>query len=310
MRLCKAFLMVALVLAATCSPGRSADLPTVRVVTVPIEGAADVYYAADHGFFRDAGLDVQVDTIAAGQNIVAAVAGGSYDAGISTTIAIALARQRGVPIRIISGATMHVSSATTDLLMVAQSSSYRRARDLNGKTVAVTGLGNVPYLATLVWLGKNGATTSTIKFVELPYPAMPAALETGRVDAAMMAEPYISTSKSFARVLANAYDAIAPRFLLGGWFSSDSWIQMHPDAARRFAEGLRKAHEWGATHPQETAEILVAHTRIAPDAIAHMVRATFGSTPDPKLIQPVLDAALAAGMLPRPVAAGDLIWNP
>ena len=178
MRICKAFLLLALVLASTTS-GRSADLPTVRVVTVPIEGAADVYYAADHGFFRNAGLDVQIDTIAAGQNIVVGVSGGSYDAGISTTIAIALAHERGVPIRIISGATMHVSAATTDLLMVAQDSPYRSARDLNGKTVAVTGLGNVPYLATQLWLRKNGATVSTVKFVELPYPAMPAALETG-----------------------------------------------------------------------------------------------------------------------------------
>jgi NitT/TauT family transport system substrate-binding protein len=309
MRLCKALLLVALVLGSTTS-GRSAELPLVRVVTVPIEGAADVYYAADHGFFRDAGLDVQIDTIAAGQNIVVAVAGGSYDAGISTTIAIALARQRGVPIRIISGATMHVSSATTDLLMVAQGSPYRTARDLNGKTVAVTGLGNVPYLATQLWLGKNGASVSSIKFVELPYPAMPAALETGRVDAAMMAEPYITTSKNFARVLANAYDAIAPRFLLGGWFSSDAWIQQHPDAARRFAEAMRKAHEWGATHPAETGAILVAHTRIPPESVGQMVRATFASTADPKLLQPVLDAALAAGMLPRPVVAGDLIWTP
>ena len=73
---------------------------------------------------------------------------------------------------------------------------------------------------------------------------------------------------------------------------------------------MRKAHEWGATHPAETAAILVAHTRVAPESVTHMVRATFASTADPKLLQPVLDAAFATGMLPRPLLAGDLIWTP
>jgi len=299
---------LALLLAAPAA-ANAADVPTVRVVLVPAEGDADMYYAKDAGFFKDAGLDVQIDTIAAGQNIVVAVAGRSYEVGVSTTVAIALARARGVPIRAISGGNLHLTTAPTDMLMVAGGSTLRGARDLNGKTVGVTGLGNVPYLATQTWLKKNGAEMETIKFVEIPYPAMAAALQAGRIDAAMMAEPYVTLSKTFARPLANAYDAIAPRFMVSEWFASDAWLQEHPDVARRFIDALRKSHDWSNAHPKETGEILVRYTKIAPDVVPRMVRTAFVSTPEPQLIQPVLDAAFAAGMLPRPMTASELTWS-
>lgn len=302
-------LLAALLLGAQLAVAGAADLPVIRVVLVPAEGDADMYYAKDAGFFKDAGLDVQIDTIAAGQNIVVAVAGRSYDIGVSTTVAVALARERGVPIRVVSGGNLHLTGAPTDMLMVAQGSTVRSGRDLNGKIVAVTGLGNVPFLGAQTWLKKNGADVATIKFVEVPYPAMGAALEAGRVDAAMMAEPYVTLAKPFARPLSNAYDAIAPRFMVSEWFASDAWLQEHPDLARRFIDALRKAHDWANAHPKETGEILVRYTKIAPDVIPRMIRTTFVSTPDPQLIQPVLDAAFGAGMLPRPITAAELTWT-
>lgn len=286
----------------------AADLPVVRVVLVPAEGDADMYYAKDGGFFKDAGLDVQLETIAAGQNIVVAVAGRSYDVGVSTTVAVALARQRGVPIRVISGGNLHLTGAPTDMLMVAHGSPLRTARDLDGKTIGVTGLGNVPYLATQTWLRKNGADPATIKFVEIPYPAMTAALAAGRIDAAMMAEPYVTLSKPNARAFANAYDAISTRFMVSEWFASEAWLAEHPDVARRFIAALHQAHDWANAHPKETGEILVRYTKIDPAVVPRMVRATFVSAPDPQLLQPVLDSALGAGMLPRPMTATELIW--
>jgi hypothetical protein len=56
--------------------------------------------------------------------------------------------------------------------------------------------------------------------------------------------------------------------------------------------------------------MLVRYTQITPDVVARMVRTIFFSSPDPQLIQPVLDAALASGMLPRPMTAGEMIWTP
>jgi len=303
-------LLLPLIVGTEVARTDAADNATIRVVLVPAEGDADMYYAKDAGFFKDAGLDVQIDTIAAGQNIIVAVANRSYDVGISTTLAVALARSRGIPIRVISGGNLHLTRTPTDMLMVAQTSALRTARDLEGKTVGVTGLGNVPFLAAQTWLRKNGVNTASTKFVEMPYPTMAAALETGRIDAAMMAEPYVAMSKSVARPLSNAYDSISPRFMVSEWFASEAWLQEHPELTRRFVAALRKAHDWANAHPKETGEILVRYTKIDPSVVPRMVRTTFVSTPDPGLLQPVLDSALSAGILSRPMAAREMIWMP
>jgi hypothetical protein len=47
-----------------------------------------------------------------------------------------------------------------------------------------------------------------VKFIELPYPAMGPALDAGRIDAAYVAEPFLTPSKKNARLLAFADDAI------------------------------------------------------------------------------------------------------
>jgi hypothetical protein len=46
----------------------------------------------------------------------------------------------------------------------------------------------------------NGGDSSTVNFVEIPFPAMPAALETGRIDAASVAEPFIGVAKKNGRI--------------------------------------------------------------------------------------------------------------
>jgi ABC-type nitrate/sulfonate/bicarbonate transport system substrate-binding protein len=114
---------------------------------------------------------------------------------------------------------------------------------------------------------------------------------------------------SFARPLAKTYDAIAPRFLYGGWFSSDAWLQQHPDLAAKFIGAMRKAHEWGAAHPKETATILVRHAKMTEETVGRMARVSFGITLDPQSLQPLLDACAASGLLPKPMAANDLIWD-
>lgn len=293
----------------------AADPIVVRVGSVPNETAADMFYAKDQGFFKDAGLDVQVEVLANGQNLVGAVSSGTYDIATSTTVAIAIAREAGIAVKVIAPNSVHLSSAPTDLLMVAKNAPFHSAHDLNGKTVAVSGLGNMPFVATRAWLTKNGGDVPSMHFVEFPVPAMADALQLGRVDLALISEPFIATAKSVARPLStrppsNPYDVIGQRFINAGWFATDSWLQQHPDVARKFVAAVRKAHEWANAHADESAVILVRHTKLTPEMVKDMTRAVFGTTLEPQLLQPVLDVAAASGMLRRPIAAADIIWEP
>jgi NitT/TauT family transport system substrate-binding protein len=141
------------------------------------------------------------------------------------------------------------------------------------------------------WLDANGADSSTVKFIELPYSAMPAALEAGRIDAAHVAEPFISVAKEHARVLASADDALGKRYLRTVWFARTSWVAAHPDIVSRFAAVIRQTALWAndKRNQAKSAAILVQHAKIDPALIASMTRARYGESLDPALLQPEID---------------------
>jgi NitT/TauT family transport system substrate-binding protein len=308
-----ALIAYALLLGLTFVPAsgvRSADPVTLKIATLASDTGADVYYAQAQGFFKAAGLDVEINALGSGPAVISAVAAGSYDFGAANPVSIAEAHLHGIPILIVAPGAIHVKGIPDDGLMLPQASTIKTARDLEGKTIAVTTIGGLGALALRTWITKNGGDVKAVKFTEIPYPAMAAALEGGRFDGAVMTEPFITGAKPRVKPFIDAYDTIADRFLIDGWVSSEGWLGKHPDEARRFISAMRAAHEWANAHQPETAVILVKNTKIDPQIASTMARAQFGLALDPALVQPVLDLASKSGQFDRPLSAGDLIWKP
>jgi NitT/TauT family transport system substrate-binding protein len=285
----RVLLIAALVAAA---PVAADGAITLRIATNPIDSGAEVFYADDLGFFAKAGLSVQIQPGSNGAAIAAAVAADAIDIGYADIGALAKAHTRGIDFSIIAPAALWDASTPVNALMVAKTSPIRTAKDLDGKTVAVPGLGTSAAFAVNAWLDANGADVSTVKFIELPYGAMPAALEAGRVDAAHIAEPFISVAREHARVLASADDALGKFYLRTVWFARTSWANEHPDAVARFAAVIRQTALWAndKRNHAKSAAILVAHTKIDPSVVAAMARVHYGDSLDASLLQPELDA--------------------
>jgi NitT/TauT family transport system substrate-binding protein len=194
-------------LALSARPARAAT--TVRIGVQPVESAGQTFYGKDLGWFEQAGLDVQISPMSNGPALVAAVISGALDIGLSAVGSVAQAHVKGLGVKIIAPAGMSLSTAPTDVTMVAIDSPIKTAADLSGKTIAVNGIGNVLMYATQAWIDKNGGDSKKVKWVEMPFPSMAGAIAAKRVDGATLAEPYVSDAKSVARALANPMDAIA-----------------------------------------------------------------------------------------------------
>jgi NitT/TauT family transport system substrate-binding protein len=302
--------LAATVIALIAAPVRADDPATLRISTNPIDSGAEVYYADDLGYFAKAGLTVDIQPGSNGAAIAAAVASNAIDIGYADIGALSKAHTRGIEFSIISPAAMWDASAPVNALMVAKNSPIRSAKDLNGKTIAVPGLGTSAAFAVNAWLDANGADLSTIKFLELPYSAMPAALEAGRVDAAHVAEPFVSVAKQHARVFASADDALGNVYLRTVWFARSSWAKEHPDVVARFAAVMRQTAKWAndKRNQAKSAEILVKHTKIDPSVVAAMVRVKYGESLDPALLQPELDANAKYDHFPS-FPAAELIYR-
>jgi NitT/TauT family transport system substrate-binding protein len=301
----------ALAAAAAARRAGAADLITLRVGTLTSDNTATVYYAQELGFFKKYGLDVQVTPMQSGPVVAAAVTGGALDIGVANVATIANARARGVALKFMFPASIASETEMTDQIMVTKDSPITSAAMMSGKTVGVNGLRDLQQLCVLSWVDKHGGDSKSLKFVEIPIPQMAAALDTHRIDVGMPVEPFVTASISagITRSLGNVLDGLGMPYMIIGWLATDTWLQAHPDIAARFVKAMREAAIWGNAHHKESADIIARIYKLDPAITAKMNRATYGTTLDAKLIQPVIDGALKYGILPSPVAAADLMWS-
>lgn len=288
-----ALLFGAAALGSIALPGRAQSTASLRVAIVPIAGAAEVYYAKDLGFFANAGMDVEIDAMASSPAVAAAVASNSADVGFLSVDALATIHQKDIPLAIIAPAAQYVSAETarTAAIVVTANSPVHAARDLNGKTIAVNALHTLSTLATSAWVDQHGGDSSTVRFVELPFPAMAAALDAGRVDAAALSEPFLSAAGRNDRVLQYGFDAISKHFLLTSWCTMAQWAMDHPDLVRRFAGCIRDAAVWANKNPEKSGEIFAKYTKANPADIATMVHPIYLERLTPALVQPLIDVS-------------------
>jgi NitT/TauT family transport system substrate-binding protein len=299
-------LTAAMLVAGRAGIARADDAGTVTIGTTPIDAGAQPYYAESLGYFKSAGITEQITAMSNGAELAAAVASGALDVGQSNVVSIAAAHERGIPFVLVAPASLYSWKVPQSALCVAGSSLIRTAKDLGGKTVAVSGLKTISQLGPEVWIDRNGGDLASVKFIEMPFSAMPDALTKARVDAALISEPVLSDAiAGGARVIANCYDAIAREFLIGAWFTTKAWAAANPELLRRYVGVMTQSARWANAHHADSARVLEAETHVPVSATAK--RVVYGEALDEALIQPLLDACLTYGLLKQRVAAADLM---
>jgi NitT/TauT family transport system substrate-binding protein len=308
-----AFALIAflIVFAAPRYADAQTTLTPLKVVVIPLEIAALPYYAEDLGFFRDAGLSVQITSLTNGAAATAAVVSGSMDIGFSNSFSLVIAHDKGFPLVILSSTDLHLATnPVTGFLAVDKSSPLKSGKDFNGKTIGVGGLNSTPYYALRKWIDKNGGDSSSVRYIELNIPTIGDAILAKRIDAGSLdsANMFGARRRATLRQVASTYDAVAGKFMAGAWFCSPGWLSAHPDVAKRFVNALDRASAWANTHHAEAVQIYAKHSAFTVADLDSGPRPTFDpSTAAPDLLQPVIDLAAQYGAIKQRFDATDMI---
>ena len=281
------------------------DVP-LETAGVMNETAALLFYAADMGFYQKNGLNVRTSILNNSGAISSAIASGSTQIGSFAISVGALAREHGVPLVLIAPAGLYLSTTPTSGLIVPKASPIHRAADLNGKTIATRDLSNMSYFGAKQWMDRNGGDSKTVRWIEIPDNSVAPALQSGRVDAATVSEPALDDAvrESGMRSLASVFDAIAKRFLISGYFTSEDYAKAHPDVVRKFADAIAMTAVWANANRVASGKILTKYTQIA--VTPESKRVTFAERLQASDIQPVLDVLSTYGALKAPMRAKDM----
>jgi NitT/TauT family transport system substrate-binding protein len=298
-------------LAAAPSIVRGADLATIRIGAAPTDATAQHLYAQDLGMFSAAGLSAEISPMRTSASLIAAIVGGSLDIMTSTVVSIALAHNKGIDMRVIAEGNVYDGPPPQAAIVVAPNSTIKNGADLNGKTVAVNGLGDLTQVAIAAWIDANGGDSKSVKLIEVPFSGVGAALGQGRIDAALLVEPFTSAARAQGqiKILGDPQAAIGRGYMVTGWYAKADWLNANRDTARRFVDVMLQTAKWGNAHHPESAAILAKYVGMTADAIQSSPRAVYGEKPiQPAMIQPVLDFSTKYIGLDKTSAAA-LIWR-
>ena len=295
--------------AAFGAPVRAQGLATIRASYIPFENSAQLFYGKDLGIFAKHGFDVELQPNPFGAAIASSVASGAVDVGYATVMTLAAAHVKQIPFVIVSPANAFSASKPAGGMLVAASAAVKSGKDLNGKTIGSPGLNTLGEYGVRAWVDANGGDASSLRFVELPFPEMSAAMTSGRIDAAFVAEPFLQEAKRANHAVALELDAVAKEFLVAGWFTTSDWARSHADLVRRFDAGMREATDWAEKNPDKTIDILQKYLKVERATLLASPRANIAHQLSPALIQPGIDVTARYAKFAS-FPAQELIFTP
>jgi ABC-type nitrate/sulfonate/bicarbonate transport system substrate-binding protein len=245
----------------------------VVVAIIPIADVAPAWLGADKGFFREEDIDVSFRPIAGGAEVIPQIIRGDVQFAFGNPISLAFAQQRGIALRYVTEGVQGGSSEqdSTNGLLVHKDSDIRSVSDLAGKTFALNVLNSLGEVTINTALEKEGVDTSNLKFVEVPFPDMLAALEQRQFDVAWLPEPFVSQGIAEGhRKLLDPMVASYPRLTLSGYFASAEFIEQNGDLVERFQRAMNRSLDYAAAHEDEARQAIAENTEIPPPVVEKM----------------------------------------
>jgi len=252
-------------LAAAAPFAQAADAP----LTIMVGGINKIIYlpamlTEKLGYFKDAGLDVSLQSAPAGVNaenqlIAGAVQGvvGFYDHAIDL-------QSKGKEIEAI--AVLCKVPGEVEVVSTKAAATFKSMADAKGKTLGVTGLGSSTDFLTRYLAGRKGVASADISL--LPVGAgntFIAAIQQDRIQAGMTTEPTVSQllKTGDAQVLVDLRTESTTQEALGGLYPAaslyvqNSWAESHKDEASKLAKAFARTMVYIHTHTAEEIADLV-----------------------------------------------------
>ncbi len=282
---------------------------TLRVQGNPNDDATALFFALkSSGLFQKAGIDLHIESGTSGAAVAAAVAGGAIDVGKSSIISILEAHEKGIPFTLLAPAGLQTVASPFAGTIVLKDSPIRTGKDLENKTVGLSSLSSLGRAAVCRWVERAGGNWRSIQFVEIPLTQAAAAVSQKRVVASETAQPMLAAALGTGNFRdLPTYQTIAPRFVFTAWFTTKEWSSSHPEVARSFARIIAQSAAYANTHHAETAPVMAQLGNVDLSVVQNMQRVVGGTVLDPSLIQPVIEASTAYGMLKAGFPARQLI---
>jgi NitT/TauT family transport system substrate-binding protein len=245
---------------------------------------APLWITHERGFFRKNGLDVQIVFIESGSTAVQSLSNKDVAFAQMAGAGVLQSRLRGSDVVMIAGFLN-----TLDYQLMVDK-SITRPEQLKGKTMAVSRFGSSSDFATRYALEKFGLVPEKdVPILEIgSQPARFAALESGKIQAAMIAVPLTVRAKALG------FHALADLQMLGleyqhtGLVTTQALIKSRPDIVRNVMKAYVEGIHYYKTNRPESIAILAKYLKTNDSELLNEVYTDLGLTLTPQKPYPTL----------------------
>lgn len=295
---------------ASPSGAGGAELQKVTVGVIPIVDTAPIFLGDAKGFFADEGLDLDIQTATGGSAIVPGIQSGSYDFAFSNMVSLMVANDKGLSMKVVANGATTTGDTKSDFgaVIVTKDSPIKGPKDLAGKKVSVNNLSNIGDITISQVIKDDGGDPSTVKFVEVPFPDAPAALENGIVDAAWIVDPFLVQSLGDgARVVSLNFVDFDAQLDVAGYFTTRAKTESNPELTAKFQRAMNKSLDYAQEHPQEVRDIVGSYTKIDEQTRSKIVLPRYRVDINTDAARKLGNAAQEFGTISKPVDLGALL---
>lgn len=290
---------------ATAATDGAGELTPVKVGVVPAATFSPIFVGVEQGIFEKHGLDLELDVGGLAPTVFPRILKGELQLGANTWGTLVTAKAENLPLTGIAPIDRGGESAEDDYQgIVSGPDGVRDISELNGKTVAVPTLKSFTDAQVKDVLAEHGVDVDTVRFIAIPFPDMPAAVKSGRVDAAGVVEPF------FGQILAEGGNLLAPLSrsqLMGAIVAAERWVEENPDVVARFGAAWAETLEYAEQHPDAVRRALVSGLRLPEEVARRMTLPIWVHESDEARVQEISDMMLRTGAIREPIDARSMI---
>lgn len=247
-----------------CSPGgqdkAAKTSPPIQFGTLPVIQALPLFVAAEKGYFKEAGLNVDLVPFSSAMEKDVAMSAGQISGYFGDMITPMVLTANGTVAKIV--ATYFNTKNEQRMFAILTAPKYR-SKDI--KSIASAGIAcssntMLDYLVTRL-LGKKGITPDNINLVEVKsIPIRLQMLMSEQVPAAILPEPLVTLAemKGARVVVDDAGTGISATVLV----FSNQFLSTNPDTVKAFLKAVQKANDFINQNPDQVRPIMNRECKI------------------------------------------------
>ena len=273
------------------------------------------FLALDKGYYKEAGLDVDIVRGQGSADAVKQVAAGTAQIGFADATSVILSRANDdVPVKLVA----MVYAKPPHAVFTLKGSGITKPKDLEGKNIADLASSSLPKMFP-AYAKAAGFDASKVKWTFVTSDAIAASLALGRADAVTyytISEALLQKAVAPKKLVILKFADVGMDFYSNGIIANDQVIKSNPDMVRRFVAATLRGLKDAIADPQAAAKVLHKYQRqvdVDVGTAEMQVVSTLVQTPpeplgtiDPVRMQRTLDLVASSFDLKRPISIGDV----